>query len=373
MMYLSPIIPIDISQSTTFMSAFSFRLFFTIFYIITCTSQTLCIWNTVSDSNVNNFDHLNGEYVASGTQQGKTYYVKNAGLCSSSYYLQYIWDGEYNQNWWAIYDHLDGSQYIYQQPYCENPVPNNPWECSAGWFTWNPQRRVDYMTIALGKCPSLTCDQMILSNSGVTECNKAFTRYTLSGHNNVFKSYDNTYLFFNQHTFKWYCSNANYADQCGDDNSFFNYVRSNNDGWNDVIEGNSFNTILSNGNTTTFSCIATSNPSTAPTLTPTSTTNVPTYDTLNPSNTPSQLPTLLPSYSPTYPPNDSPSISPTNIPSANPSIIPTKTPSTSSTNIPTKTPTNIPTKTPTKTLTKTPTNIPTKTPTKTLTKTPTNI
>ena len=225
--------------------------------------DTVCVWNSVGIR-----DHYNGEYVLqNGDSAGRPYWKLSSNTCplSSSYYLSYVQDDE---RWWCwmIGDTLQ-STYISRQPYCEDGNIRDPTKCTAGWYYWivgsNDPLKSLPMTVSDGSCPSLQCDEVKLSNTGYTQCDKTFVRNRFF--DNVFQNVNGTYLYFNKHTFKWYCSDILNHTECADVTN--SYVSSKDDGWNDVNIGHSFQLVLDNTNIATFECVeSTPNPTANPSL-----------------------------------------------------------------------------------------------------------
>ena len=244
----------------------------------TPTMQGFCVWNAKGAD----VDHYNGQYNYGGIQNGKCYFVKDS--CSTStgekYYLQASFADEITL-YWVIYNRLDPFNYYDKAPYCnEQPINNgNVPYCSDFWLWYdsnsNSYQAISDMTLSQTNCPSLECDQLVLSNSGNNKCNQVFTRYTASNQDNVFRADDGTFLFFNQNAFRWYCSDNNYADVCvGTFNIFEHYIHSEFDGWYQIYDSNpnensfSITVHASNGDVASdaaiFTCVATQNPTTSP-------------------------------------------------------------------------------------------------------------
>eukprot|EP01084_Bolivina_argentea_P138130 243253_1 len=343
-------------------------IIYLVLYICTSTSQTtICVWNSH-----NSRDHYNGEYtIASTTQLNKPYWTKSSSCSSSStQYIQYVQDS-YGY-WWMIGDSLQPT-YIDGQPYCEKPIPSNPVLCTTGWHYWYSS--INYgqlsLTVTDGKCPTLQCNKIKLSNTGYSECNKVFIK-----DNNMDNVYINgiTYLYFNKQTFKWYCSNTLGINECSNDISITHfYMSSENDGWFDINIDQTVPWVLNNGNTATVECIGnTQYPTIHPTLAPTKNPSV--NPSKNPSVSPTKYPTKMPSISTVNPsknPTLNPSKSPTLNPSKNPTLNPSKNPSIFPTKMPTQYPSKNPTISPNIDPNKTPTLYPTKFPTQYPSKIPT--
>lgn len=293
--------------------------------------STLCVWDSV-----NNRDHLNGEYIRNGSQKqnGHPYWQKASRSCTSSNAMRYLKaaTSPFNsQLWWAIDDGLPDDN-AYNQ-WCQqgdaeemHPADCNQWGYKNGLFLGCCLS----MTVRNGTCPSLSCDAVRVSNTGSTDCDRIFHRDPDIHENANIFSNDSTYLYFNELTFRWYCSDTLGDEECGDDDDITHYhVSSKADGWTDVDLGGSFVLELDNGYNAIFECIQitsspTPNPSIYPTVNPTvypsaapttTTTNEPTDGyTINPTSNPTIPPTMQPTMDPTLEPISAPTIDPTTEP-----------------------------------------------------------
>eukprot|EP01084_Bolivina_argentea_P288657 495499_1 len=192
---------------TSFLSVFSIAL-----YTSLSTAQTvICVWNSL-----NYYDWYNGEYnkVPNVTFHGYPYFVKDTPATCGTIYLHNYYDDteDYERDYWQIATSLT-EYYVTYSPYCDaSPHPSNPTSCVSNGGNWyqfeetQGKEKLYDMTVTDGPCPTLNCDTIQLSNTGLAQCDQIFTRNT--NYNNVWQygTYPYTYLYFNQNTFRWYCS-----------------------------------------------------------------------------------------------------------------------------------------------------------------------
>eukprot|EP01083_Nonionella_stella_P132923 404137_1 len=267
-------------------------------------SQTLCVWNSHND-----WDHLNGEYIFSGTWStghgSFQYWKRSSPSCPD--HTQYLFAAWYQPDmfhFWTFQTSLT-TDWTEGYPDCSKDtgvVPHDPSQCQNGWFLFDAKTGTFTaltITVSNARCPSLSCGAMKVSNTRNNKCDQLFSKHAIM--DNVFQynsGSGTTYLYFNPFTFKWYCSDILDVYNCNDDYTITHpHLTSKYDGWIDVTIGGQFTWYISNDAIATFKCLATQHP-TENTQSPLPTTAQPTpYPTVIPtshSTQPSSYPTMAP-------------------------------------------------------------------------------